>query len=73
MAKTKKETTGAIEVTLENMAELCETIPTARLTSEFSEKPGIIFNKETEEGIVKVYAFVGESVVQSEEGVWEKA
>ena len=73
MAKTKKETTGAIEVTLENMAELCETIPTARPTSEFSEKLGIIFNKETEEGVSKVYVFVGESVVQTEEGTWDKA
>lgn len=72
MAKTKKETTGAIEVTLENMAELCETIPTARPTSEYSDKPGIIFNKETEEGIEKVYVFVGESVIENE-GIWEKA
>lgn len=72
MAKTKKETTGAIEVTLDNMAELCEKIPTARPTSEYSEKPGIVFNKETEDGIVKIYAFVGESVVESE-GVWNKA
>lgn len=72
MAKTKKESTGAIEVTLENITELCATIPTARPTSEYSEKTGIVFNKETEEGIVKVYAFVGESVVESE-GVWDKA
>ena len=72
MAKTKKETIGAIEVTLENIAELCETIPTARPTSEHAEKQGIIFNKETEEGITKVYAFVGESVVETE-GTWDKA
>jgi|688.fasta_scaffold1533813_1 hypothetical protein len=72
MAKTKKEITGAIEVTLENMTELCATIPTARPTSEFSDKPGIIFNKETEEGITKVYVFVGESVIETE-GTWEKA
>jgi hypothetical protein len=72
MAKTKKEITGAIEVTLENMTELCATIPTARPTSEFSDKLGIIFNKETEEGITKVYVFVGESVIETE-GTWEKA
>ena len=72
MAKTKKEITGAIEVTLENMTELCATIPTARPTSEFSDKPGIIFNKETEEGITKIYVFVGESVIETE-GTWEKA
>jgi hypothetical protein len=71
MAKTTKPS-NATEVTLENMAQLCETIPTARPTSEFSEKPGIIFNKETEDGITKIYVFVGESVIENE-GVWDKA
>ena len=71
MAKSKKQIEGAIEVTLENIQELCETIPTCRPTSEFAEKPGIVFNKP--DNSEKSYVFVGESVVETEEGIWEKA
>lgn len=69
MAKSKKESVGAIVVTNENIAELCEMIPTGRPTSEFASSPGVVFTTETEAGVVKHYAFVGDSVVEKD-GVW---
>jgi len=72
MAKKIKSSSAAVVVTEENIASLCETIPTARPTSEFSEKKGIVFNIENESGVSKQYVFVGESVIEKE-GVWSKA
>lgn len=72
MSKSKKGEVSVatrIVVTESNIAELCELIPTGRLTSEFAEKQGVIFTTETKSGVVKHYAYVGQIVVE-ENGVW---